>query len=142
MNVKLAMFVSLLALSLSTTARSEVWSCNFDGSWATHGSADSGEFIWSVTWTADGRSGWRIIGDYSDEFGDSILDGECSARNCTLRQVYQNGAMAGREFTWLGRYTDEEVNSSRTINRFDGTWGETRHARDGTWRAVAICVRD
>jgi len=142
MRARLAVMIALFAITLSPSLRAEVWACSFEGTWTRNGSSERGDFIWNVLWTHTGRSNWTITGDYSDAYGDSILDGSCNERNCTLTQIYQNGELAGNRYTWKGRYTDEVVNASRTINRFDGTWGETSSARDGGWRAVAICNRD
>lgn len=142
MKAKLALLVALVALSLSAPLRAEVWTCSFEGTWTTKGSSQGGDFVWNVIWTSAGRSGWKITGDYADAYGDSILDGDCNDRQCTLTQIYQNGELAGKRYTWKGRYSDEAVSASRTINRFDGTWGESRSANDGAWRAVAICNRD
>jgi hypothetical protein len=139
---KLAIVAVLIGLSASTSVRAEAWTCTFDGNWTRYNSSERGEFMWNVLWTSSGRSGWKITGDYSDDYGDSILDGDCNDRSCTLTQIYQNGQLAGNRYTWKGNYSDESVGGGRTINRFDGTWGESSSARDGAWRATAICNRD
>ncbi|MFO0750553.1 MAG: hypothetical protein U1F43_33520 [Myxococcota bacterium] len=131
---------SILALtSLGAAAHAENWNCQYQGSWTTNSTGNTGEFNWSVLWTATG-GGWRMQGEYDDRYGHSILDGKCSTSECTFRQTYRSGQLAGKVYYWQGNYSDDHTRPGETVNRFTGTWGYSPDARDGgPWDAVAMC---
>ncbi len=132
----------LLGLTIAVPVQAEMWSCDYDGSWSTFNSDDKGKFNWSVVWQSKTGGGWGITGDYTDRYGQSVLNGDCNDRICNLTQIYQSGELNGRQYFWKGKYTDQANGSNRTINRFEGTWGTASNADDGPWQAVATCTRN
>lgn len=134
---------SLLAVAaLAATASAETWQCSYTGTWTTEGSADSGEFTWVLQWESK-AGGWHVIGDYSDRYGESTLDGTCSAKQCKLDQHYHSGQLDGKAYYWQGSYSDTVETKTRTTNKFSGTWGDgpNRRANGGKWSAKAVCKR-
>jgi hypothetical protein len=134
--------VTLISLAIAGQAQAATWSCVYDGSWSTLNSSDKGTFKWNMVWESKAGGGWAITGDYKDQYGNSILDGSCSDTACNLTQVYQSGELKGKKYYWKGTYTDEARSSSRTVNRFEGSWGSTPSASEGPWRAIATCMRN
>lgn len=139
MRNRFLMFTMLLGLT--TTAQAEIWACNYDGQWSTFNSNDRGVFNWKVIWQSNAKDGWNITGDYTDQYGESVLNGTCSGRSCSLTQDYRNGQLQGKRYYWKGDYTDQ-MDGATSINRFNGTWGTSSQASDGgKWNAVATCLR-
>jgi hypothetical protein len=138
-----SMTVVLLGLLLGAgTAHAEQWKCTYTGQWSTRGSSDAGTFAWALKWVS-GPAGWKVLGDYTDKYGYSYLDGLCANKVCQLNQHYKSGRLAGKWYYWQGTYTDRFEGPNRTINTFVGTWGYTpaNRAAGGPWSATAICVR-
>ena len=142
MQRKLAAIPLLLSLAIATPAQAEIWSCLYNGDWSTFNSTNKGKFNWSVVWQGKSGGSWKITGDYSDRYGNSVLNGSCNNYACNLTQVYQSGELKGNKYFWKGQYTDETSDSGKTINRFEGTWGETPKASDGPWQAIATCTKN
>ena len=142
MRKTLVMMVMAAGLTMAVPAQAETWSCDYDGSWSTFGNSDRGRFKWRMVWQSKTNGGWRVTGAYSDSYGQSVLEGNCNDRACMLKQVYQSGKLAGNEYFWKGRYSDESSGDAKTINRFEGTWGNSPSASDGEWKAIAVCTRN
>jgi hypothetical protein len=139
-NVKLVVAALLsVAVLEGAASASQVWRCNYSGSWKSD-DGNAGDLTWSVRWETRGAS-WHLIGEYTDRYGDSRFDGNCTAYKCTFKQHYTSGELAGHNFYWHGTYEDTGDGPGKTINRFTGTWGESPDRRDGTWKAKAVCVR-
>ena len=141
MNKKWVSIAIVLGLTVVVPAQAETWFCEYDGSWSTFNSSNQGKFHWSVAWQSNAGGGWIISGDYTDRYGKSVLDGNCSNHVCNLTQMYQSGELNGKQYFWNGKYTDQANGNGETINRFEGTWGASPSAGEGAWRAFAICVR-
>lgn len=141
MRKRTAVMAMSLGLALAIPAQAEMWTCEYDGSWTTFNSSDKGKFNWSVVWQGKAGGGWTITGDYADRYGQSVLNGDCDDRACSLVQEYQSGQLKGKRYFWKGNYTDQSVGGAQTVNRFGGTWGSAPSARDGAWQALATCTR-
>lgn len=142
MHKKLAGIAMLLGVTMAASAQAEMWSCEYDGSWSTFNSNDKGQFNWSVIWQSKAGGGWGITGDYTDRYGNSVLNGNCNDHVCNLTQMYQSGEFNGKRYFWKGKYSDQASGSAKTINRFEGTWGSTPDVGEGSWRAIATCTRN
>lgn len=140
MHTKLTSLIMALSFIIAIPAQAETWSCEYDGSWLTYNSSNKGSFNWSVIWKSK-PGGWEITGNYSDRYGISVLNGNCNNHACSLTQVYQSGELSGNQYFWKGKYTDQANGSNKTINRFEGSWGSTPRANEGSWQALATCVR-
>jgi hypothetical protein len=137
----LAGTVSLVTMLSSAVAAAETWDCAYTGKWNTTGSSDKGDFSWNLQWTS-ASSGWTVVGNYSDKYGNSYLDGTCTSKSCTLSQLYKSGSLNGKRYGWTGTYTDRAEGAGRTVNTFVGTWGNgASNTGGGAWTATAICVK-
>jgi hypothetical protein len=137
--------IALLTLAFAPAALAqdapETWSCNYNGKWTTNGSASKGDFKWVVKWERT-STGWHIIGDYKDSYGDSLLDGHCAENKCDLKQSYTNGSLNGKIYNWSGTYTDKAESPTKTINNFQGTWTDASgKGNSGKWTAKATCTK-
>ena len=134
-----AAFVTVLGAA--TSARAEIWKCQYVGSWLTTASGNKDNFSWDIRWTKT-DSGWALTGDYQDKYGKSYFDGRCANKSCDFHQTYTTGKLAGKTYYYSGTYRNKSVGSSSSITAFDGTWGYTSPATDGgTWQAVATCAK-
>lgn len=141
MRTAFSTVLGVISLMVVLPAQAERWLCDYDGQWSTLNSSDKGRFTWSVVWESNAKGGWDINGAYTDEYGKSLLSGNCNNRYCTMTQLYHSGELKGKEYFWKGNYSDQARGDGETINRFEGTWGSSSSANEGLWRAVANCVR-
>lgn len=136
------LFFAVLVASLTIfagAATAESWSCEYEGSWQTNGTGNSGSLTWSTTWVKQGAN-WQIVGDMTDKYGSSSFNGSCSAKKCTMVQTYTSGSLVGKPYTYVGTYTDKWNGDSESQNSFRGTW--TGNGNTGTWNAVAACEKN
>lgn len=138
-------FAGALLLTLVSQAQAQDYDyylCSYDGEWYTYDSGNSGAFVWSVTWTINSDGTATLIGDYTDDYGASYLDGSCTGEagsgNCTLTQTYTSGQLNGNVYYWSGSFYGEWVGSD-IVNYFAGTWGYSSYDDGGSWSAVATC---
>lgn len=140
MTSKLVVIGLLCGLTAAVPAQAEMWTCTYDGTWDNFGGTAQESFNWHVVWQSTSGNEWNVTGDYSDHYGESVLNGACDDESCLLHQVYNSGELEGKEYYWKGEYEDEK-DGNNTINTFTGTWGTTTDASDGgTWKAIATCV--
>ncbi|MCE9598684.1 MAG: hypothetical protein K8S54_12005 [Spirochaetia bacterium] len=137
---KLIMAIVVLNLTVfAGIVSAETWTCEYDGTWKTNGSGNSGALNWKVTWVKQG-AGWAMIGDMSDRYGASSFNGSCTNASCTLTQTYSSGSLVGKPYIYKGNYTDKSTGDGTSENTFTGTW--TGNGNTGTWNATAECARN
>ncbi|KOR30698.1 hypothetical protein TI04_04525 [Achromatium sp. WMS2] len=133
---------ALLLIATVMPLHAETWDCEYNGHWTSYYDDNSGDFTWKVIWEAKDTMGWSIGGEYTDRYGQSMLDGNCLNHECMLFQEYHSGELQGKRYYWAGTYTDKKLDAVNTENTFTGTWGASVDAMDGQWQATGTCHKN
>jgi len=131
----------VLALNMTVFAgflSAETWECTYGGTWKTNGTGNSGGLNWKVTWVKQG-AGWQLVGNMTDKYGVSSLNGSCMNKACTLTQTYSSGSLVGKPYVYTGTYVDQTTGDGASVNTFTGTWKGNNTT--GAWAARANCQR-
>lgn len=99
--------------------------CEYRGSW-TGAQNSKGPIHWKVQEGEEccGIFNVQISGTSTDSYGQATLQGACAEGSCTVTQRYTSGQLAGRTYTYTGKYNADTAMRTGELGYIRGNWSQ------------------